>query len=535
MTRALVISLSIALCLGVAAPARATINDVHPADDNGPNADFKTNDALWAIGINDPTTGAGQLCVVDYGTNLDSGCDVGGWGKPNAVGVLGTYHQPIVAPYLPPGTYQILADNGDPALNHISEPFTVTPCDPGDCSAAIAQGQLNEWKADAQKVVDDFKGGCLAATAYLTAQALRSGAGTLGKLHGQEWIALINDGISNRLNFSNPIGTLQDKAMDLLATVACNAFHMYEDIIADPPDPDFKHVLDPAPDTYPSTGDLGVDRTVAALERMRAGGVASRVGVERYTGAQAGGDDGWKAWHESALGAGALQAERGMRESPAGLRAFANELKLDPDVAAATPTQLAHVRDVRQRVHDSGFSPDEITELQGLGYTGADIAEIRQQLGTPLPPGTSVVDPADALGAMADALDKISCLTPASSCAFDALGRTAAAVGATYDVKPQVQLADVQLLEGDIGFSQRRLDLQLDHPSINNTNVSLSLTPVTTAANEVTLTGVPLSCPRARRSSRPACSSPTTPFTNPTRRPRSRPSEPMSERPRTGR
>src|SRR4051794_2730129 len=128
---------SVALWLLVAMPAHATVESVIPADDSGPNDTFHTNDALWAVGTANPTTGIGQLCVVELGTGVGAGCETGSWGQPNTIGILGTYHQPIVAPYLAPGTYRILGDNGDPAINVLSEPFTVVKCEV-DCTTDIA-------------------------------------------------------------------------------------------------------------------------------------------------------------------------------------------------------------------------------------------------------------------------------------------------------------------------------------------------------------------------------------------------------------
>jgi hypothetical protein len=489
--RAVTLVLVLLASLVAAPPAHATIGNIFPADKDGPSDVLYTNEALWAIGTSDPTTGVSQVCVWDQYAqtteNEGSGCGgAGSWGQPNTIGVLGTFHQPIVSPYLAPGTYRLYADNGSPQTSTLSAPFTVYPCPVGDCDRSIALEELQEWKDAASLVVGDFAGACYAATAYLIVGELQSGYGIAKSFGNREWFSIIAKGISSKLDFGIP-STGHQRAVELMATVACGAFHMYDDIIADPPDADFEHVLRPAPQTFPTTTIESADAALVELEKMRANGIASRVGVERHQGALAAGDPGWAGWHAGALGQAALEAQRGMRRTVKPLEAFAADLATDPDIQAATTEQVDEVRAIRERVRVSGFLPEELTDLHGLGFDDVAIAEIRQQMGEPLPDGPGGISPAAALQAVADGLGKIDCIDPASSCGFDVLGRDASALGVDMAVPPTIEVADAQITEGDRGVNHKTIDLRLSHPAPANVGVNFTVAPVTTAQDELTL------------------------------------------------
>src|SRR5688572_12243964 len=107
--------LALAVAAIAAGPAHARVTAVIPANADGPADSFLANEILYATGVNNALEGAAQLCVVPAGHSGEGTCPEDGiWGRPNAIASHGTFPpQPIVAPELPPGTWRILADNGD--------------------------------------------------------------------------------------------------------------------------------------------------------------------------------------------------------------------------------------------------------------------------------------------------------------------------------------------------------------------------------------------------------------------------------------
>ncbi len=458
--------------VAVAAPsaAHAGIVGVSPANGDGPNQDFLTNEALWAVGVSNVFTGVGQVCAVETSTPVSSHCGTDAfWGQPNAIGIVGTFLQPIVAPYLPAGTYSVLADNGgDGGANIMSAPFTVGRCTGAgvDCTKDLAQSELDSWKAAAGASLDGPALACLASTAYSLVGDKMGGATSFAAAGGslrEYLLSIVQDG-QPELEFRKPAAS-RDEAISVLQKVSCGAYLMYGDIIADPPDPDFKHLTEPHPETMPVTGLAQADQAATNLEQARAEGQAQRVGVERYTGAKAAFDPAWAALHAGRLGLAGLRMQRAMRRAVSGLRAYATELDGDPDVQAASAPDVQKVRQIHERIRLSGFTTGEISSLQSLGLSADQIAEVRSQLSQPLPAGAGGVSPADGLRAEADALEHTACGTPTSLCGFDEFSRLASAVGANAAVQPTVSVADRQLVEGDRGVNHLHLEVKLSHPS----------------------------------------------------------------------
>ena len=76
------------------------------------------------------------------------------------------------------------------------------------------------------------------------------------------------------------------KAIGFLRKVACGTYLMYDDIVKDPPDPDYKHVTEPEPDNhfFQLSEFAEVNTAATTLEDVRANGVAHRVGVRAPPG-----------------------------------------------------------------------------------------------------------------------------------------------------------------------------------------------------------------------------------------------------------
>lgn len=455
--------LALVLCGVAAAPAQATVYAVAPADRDGPEETFQTNEALWAVGTANPMEGTNQLCVVEESAGASGDCVQDGlWGQPNAIATTGTYLQPISSAGLPTGRYRILADNGDDGQDIISQPFTVVACTEADCSTAIADAELQQWKDAAQQSLSGPAAACLAATAYT--KSFRSVVGGALTGDGRQFVlAQLRDGTGAGLEFDLPVSSGAG-AVNLLQHVSCGAWLAYSDIVSDPPDPDFRKLTAAAVRDLPAVYDAQADAAGEALELLRANAVAQRIASERYQGAVVGDDAGWPAVQASVLAETGFAMGKGMRRAVAPLRAFAAQLDADPEIAAATPAQVAVARDVHDRIRTLGFTQGEQDELAGLGLTPDDIAQLRVDMGAPLPAGTGGVHPADALRAQATSLEAASCHAPGSSCAFDDFARFAGAVAGNAEVPPTLEVGAVTLLEGDRGVNHVHLPLRLSHP-----------------------------------------------------------------------
>ena len=403
-TRCLGIAVGVLLALAPGASAR--VHAVIPANADGPNENFTSNENLWATGTANPLEGADQLCVVPADTGPDGACPTAGiWGQPNIIAVTGTYLQPIVPAPLPVGTWRILADNGDDGEDVISEPFYVDQCTPpADCRTALAAAELAPWKAAAGETKTGLGVACAATMAYtqdakeLAGSALTNDRRTF--IMGQ----LQDNSASVVLDFHEPQST-EELAMGLLRHVSCGAYLAFEDIYADPPDPDFEHVTEAQAASLPTSGLAPADEAVAAMEGLRANAVAQRVASERYQGAEAGDDQGWSAFHATTVGETGFASGRQARRSVEPLRAAALQLEGDMSIQPASDAALDRIRAIRARIKAEGFTAGERADLAALGVLPSELDELRQDMGAPLPPGADGVRPADALRAEADALE----------------------------------------------------------------------------------------------------------------------------------
>jgi hypothetical protein len=476
---------AVVACLA-AAPAQATVTAVEAADQDGPNDSFYTNEILYAVGVNNALGGGAELCVVDAGVTDGDCAEVAKWGSPNAIATHGTFPpQPIEAPLLPEGTYRILADNGDDG-DVVSSQFTVIPCSPGDdCSTELAQEQMQEWKNAAAAVRTGMGAMCLGSTVFSGGAAGMAGSALLGSgRRGAIMAEIKGDGVSLAFGPRQSQGA----SMALLRTVSCGAFVMYDDIVADPPDPDYKHLEEPAPEPlqYLIASEPEVGAAAQTLEDVRSQGVAHRIGVERYQGAVLDGNEGWAAVLADRVGDQALATQAGMRRLGRELRSAAVALA-DDGLAAATPQQLGDAREIRERVRTVGFTADERAQLVAEGLTDAEIAEVRVQLGAPLPVGSTPMAPQDAAAYAADRVDEATCVDETDLCGFDILGRAASAVGGNGRIPPTVSVSALSVREGDVGMNHGRVLVELSHPSLDGSDGSLTLTPQTTAEDEVRL------------------------------------------------
>ena len=483
--------LTLVVAAAVAGPAQARVTGVIPADADGPEDSFLANEILYATGVNNALEGAAQLCVVPAGHSGEGTCAEDGiWGRPNAIVFHGTFPpQPIVAPYLPPGTWRILADNGDGDSDPpdvVSDQFTVSPCAPADdCSTVIADAVMAEWKQTAGEAGTGMAVACLASSVYNGGGSLSAGSALLSSgARGAIMAEIKGDGVSLAFGPRQSQGA----AVALLRNISCGAFLMYADIVADPPDPDYEQLAAPADPqlNLGLTSDASVADAAQILEETAAYGKAHRIGIERYQGAVQASDEGWAAVHAWRVGEQALETQSRMRRLGRRLDAAAVAVA-DPEVSAATPAQVDTAEAIRERVRVIGFTAAETAELEAEGLSESEIAQVRAQLGAPLPENVAPMSPDAALHVAADHVNNATCIDDSDLCGFDTMGRAASAAGASGAVPPTLSLTPLELRESDVGVNHARVRIELSHPSALHLSGPLEVTPQTTSEGEVSV------------------------------------------------
>jgi hypothetical protein len=398
-------------CAG-ASSALARVNNVIPATADGdPTETFRADEALFVYAT--PDLNGGTICVVSAALDdVSSGafsCKGSRiqWGSPNFVFGGSLIFQPLEAPYLHIGTWRLLGDGGDqPGGDTVSQPFTVLPC-ADTCDPTLAQATVADWKSAAtgmervtgtlctywavQSAASDVSG--LAAKANATREAVTDDLTMILKKGAKARVidsatatGLALDWAGGLIAIPTPDFKDSDEmALALLKTVICRASAMYGDIKADPPDPGFLTVEQPSFADIPNPDSLGHAPTPAqalatSIERQRGYGRAELKAFERYQGAVNAGAAEFvhaQALATSDFGASLVQE---MRQTALLMRAEATALAADPELAQPViPNQatLDALNTIYTRIHQSGFTQDEIAQLQGEGFTEGEIAQLR--------------------------------------------------------------------------------------------------------------------------------------------------------------
>ena len=298
------------------------------------------------------------------------------WGQPNVIAVTGTYLQPIVPAPLPAGTWRILADNGDDGQDVISEPFYVDPCTRRRLPTSFADAELEQWKAAAR---DGATGP--ASHAWRSTVHTQDAKDLVVARWHQDLrtfiVGQLQDSASVELDFDDA-AVHAGSAMGLLRHVSCGAYLAYEDIVADPPDPDFEHVTEPQVASLPTSGLAAADEAVTAVEGLRANAVAQRVAAERHQGAAAGDDPGWAAFHATTMAETGFASGREARRAVEPLRAAALQLESDMSIQPASDADVERARDIQQRIAEDGFTAGERADLAALGVLPSELDELRR-------------------------------------------------------------------------------------------------------------------------------------------------------------
>ena len=434
------------MLLALAAPASAGVYNPIPADASGDLQDtFVDDDALFAYATVDIQ--GGEICIINNVDEMEGqSCERPAWGTSNTIVGIGTTYTLLEAPTLYPGTWRLLAVNSVGEPTALSIPFTVSPCQ--DCSRAIADSVVAEWKARAGQAR-------VGAQVMCTAWAIQAAAEIPGKMtaaHGKitklrqradDWqfnnagfFATVVPTLGGLITFpsaSSAITAGEMKAKEILKNLICTVDAMYEDIVNDPPDPEFDELAAPV---FSSIGPLGSEQSnalAASIDRQAAFGGASLHAFERYLGATEA--DSEAGVHRQARSLASLNGSlvQELRDSAAALRDYAQMLdgipEFDDPVISDEDTRDVLVS-VYERVQAGGFTAEETEELTDQGFSAAQIADIRTHFDldpADVPVDTSLAEIARTTAQTFE--DQVG--------GFDAMTREAAAIAGRSNTPPE--------------------------------------------------------------------------------------------------
>jgi hypothetical protein len=377
LTMLLILTLTVGGIAGLLAkPVAARVYSVQPTNEDGgpPTDQFTTADPIFAVFRADLE--GGRICVIDS-ENRESHCKI-------IAAYIGTGWS-FIAPGLPAGTYRLRAS--DPGYEFFSVPFTVSPCTAPDCAERrrMSDAVVSEWKRAAAEQHARLGAICQSVqrkeigSAFRTAKA---GRGVIKDVQGnvQKGFAAtvipFGGGIALGFTFFT-FGIPTDEVDAYLALaheVSCGAKLMYEDIMNDPPDPNYTAIARPGFAELPSTGSTADDRVILTLERQRALGRAQLTAYERYLGALADGREIYVKMQAQAVADYSRDLTEEMRESISALREWAAELDDDPVI---TQPELDELAGVYERVRTSGFTQNEMDQFAAAGLSADEINQVR--------------------------------------------------------------------------------------------------------------------------------------------------------------
>ena len=421
-----------------AGPALAALYNPIPMNQyEEPTYDFVDDDALFVYVTSDIK--GGTVCIVEASVSQPSegSCDSPAWGSSNYIVGIGSVIQPIEAPTLNPGQWRLLTEDsiGDPVA--LSEVFTVLACD--TCSREFAVEAVNRWK---QTAATNQVGAGIACS-VLEKKAAVDEAKEIG-LVKTDWtptgITLVSIGYSLGGGFAfsvaNPFEVSQQKALAILKDLTCAVSNMYDDIVKDPPDPNYGTVIVPVFGTVDDLASPEATALARSLSRQVGLADASLTSFERYLGAAADNDAAGVARQATATADQTFQLVAELRLSAAALETFAAYADTQPELSgpvAATQTEIDELAAAYQRVRTSGFTPGELAQLTAILFSPAEIAAFTTNFQRDL----SVITPGVSLG---DYARTLATTMRSSIPDLDAFAREASAVGARNELDLGVNL-----------------------------------------------------------------------------------------------
>lgn len=419
--------------LTVSERAAADFNNPQPADAAGELVDtFTQLDAIFVIGLSD--LGGGRVCIIPKDGAQDCD-DPANMGPPNVIINIGTTFSLIAGPPLDVGEWRLLSESGSSggwAPNDVSEVFTVTQCDPGECPYATGAEDAERFKAASREatkfashVCDMYEIGAPAGAPIKVSRKTTMPDGPSGRSVASTVADAAAGALGEAIGIDLPPPSLKDW---LLQGVACNVQLMHEDIVKDPPDPDFQTVEQPQfvdiPDDYPSPQ---LQEYVEALEEQRAYGRAVLRAYERYQGAQQASSLEHEALQIRAVADFSREYERALVRSADALEALAAaqdaaSLAFTGHVPFSDDAHHELYSEFAARMLASGFLPSELQQMNSAGLSAAEVEYLRDRWGGFDPEGVAVGD------SVGGALGDLAAELRLSAVEIDAFGRVASAI-----------------------------------------------------------------------------------------------------------
>jgi IgGFc binding protein/Bacterial Ig domain/Bacterial Ig-like domain (group 1) len=381
-TLAMVVCLAMMAMLGQAPPAAALIGVVVPANEfEEPTEEFTTANALFAWVTVDPF--GGRVCVVPPDTvddgNLSCERNAVPWASPNFVTGLGSQLIPIKGPSLKVGTWKLLGDSSKGAQDQLSGDFYVSPC--SDCDTSIAQAVIDKWKAAAGKSNEGLGPVCTLTGLYSkTKKALGWVRVATSKAPLRAFTASVSKSALG-FNILDPFSpsAFISLGVGMIKDISCAARQMNQDIIDDPPDPEFHNVVALHPIVSPESSDALVRSLSDELTDVTAYGEAQRISFERYFGAVEAHDQKAAAMQADAIANFGETMVVAMRGLAGDFRSFGDRAAAEPDQPdpVTTPAELQAVTEAYERVRANGFTAAELKQLEDAGLDAAEIAAVK--------------------------------------------------------------------------------------------------------------------------------------------------------------
>jgi PKD repeat protein len=471
--------------LALAGNAQAGLYNPVPANQfEEPTDTFVDDDAVFAYATSDIK--GGSICIVNEADTMETAsCESPAWGGSNVVVGIGTVYTIVAGPTLYPGNWRLLTEDSAGNPTGLTDVWTVTACP--TCDRSVTDAIVAEWKARAAQMkfgtdvmctawalqeAAEIPGMITAAHGKVMdltkrADAYESGAasflGTVAPIAGGAFFG----GIAFP-SVDSAIGGGQEKAMEILKNLVCTLRKQYNDIVDDPPDPNFGEVFTPTFATIDSSGAASTDSLQTSLDAQNAYTEAALHAFERYQGAVAASDEAGQHMQARAMGDMTRELVEELRTSAKALRDYADMIDTLSDAEFSGPVvpdqetkdQMIGVYD---RVRTSGFTQDEIDELTSRGYTTDQIATIRSHFSLIDP---SVIPVNERLGDIARDTatlfeEQILGSPDDDNDGFDGVARNVAAVGGRLN-QPPVASFDADPIEGftplDVAFTDTSTD-----------------------------------------------------------------------------
>lgn len=371
---------------GPGATARAALNSPIPADGDAlPNDEFRSRDALFAYVVSDVR--GGRICIVPE--SGAGGCDEPAWGGANVVIGIGTVYTLIAGPSLIPGTWRLRTESvsgGEWVEHATSEPFTVLPCGPGECLGALGAEQAQAFKDASAEATRGAAKVCTSIGLHEDFSTAQTAIGVGLALVGGSFVsaglgaATLGAGL---LGIEVP--SYHGAMLKLVQAISCSVTKMHEDIVLDPPDPNFTQLAVRTPVAGQATGTAEGDEYVAALAAQQSAGRAALTSYERYQGAVAAGDVEWQAKQADAVARFGKDLVTELDRSAQAARRLAESTDAaNTDLTGRVPVTAQEELDtataVLDRLDADGFTAEEVAELDAAGIVGADRADLLQRL-----------------------------------------------------------------------------------------------------------------------------------------------------------